>query len=251
MSIMKGISTYIGDVKAVNLRFPDKKTIIFRGDNGIQLLYIIESLLSTDMSSWYLESDKKFDYHYAKLPTKESRLTFTDGQFVASKEVVTKLGVVPNIHCIRGLCNGYNELRSFFLSQDGTVYSDIYTDLTEYSAKLLPPQWFRLVTLTNQVLGCDFVTLSGTSLSFDESDTGGIALEDKKFVYLLLGECFLTYKDCQRVILLPDISGLSSVIKVKLLAALDDITGHLITLSTMEVSESDISSEPALVILPV
>lgn len=94
MSIMKGISTYIGDVKAVNLRFPDKKTIIFKGDDGIQLLYIIESLLSTDMSPWYLESDKKFDYHYKKLPTKESRLIFTDGQLVASKEVVTKVGVV-------------------------------------------------------------------------------------------------------------------------------------------------------------
>lgn len=251
MSIMKGISTYIGDVKAVNLRFPDKKTIIFKGDDGIQLLYIIESLLSTDMSPWYLESDKKFDYHYKKLPTKESRLIFTDGQLVASKEVVTKVGVVPNIHCIRGLCNNYNELRSFFLSKDGTIYSDIYTDLTQYSAKLLQPQWVRLVALTNQVLGCDFVTLSGTSLSFDMSATGGISPEDKKFVYLLLGECFLTSKDCQRVILLPDIVDLSSSIKVRLLAALDDISGHLVTLSTMKVSEEDISSEPALVLVTV
>ena len=75
--LIKGVKTEVNG-NLLSIAFPDKKSIILRGTNGLQVLHIVESLLSNDFTGYYFEADKQYGFYY-KPVTGMSQLAFNDG----------------------------------------------------------------------------------------------------------------------------------------------------------------------------
>lgn len=59
MSLLKKVSTVISG-QTVEVNLPDKKTILLRGRNSLQVMFIIESLLRQDFTDYFRTLDKQF-----------------------------------------------------------------------------------------------------------------------------------------------------------------------------------------------
>ena len=99
MSLLKSVSTEITGNK-VQVTFPDKKTIVLRGQNSLHILYTVESLLAQDFTEYYSELDKQYGYYYGRLEG-TSILVFNDGAIFGRDKQVKVQGKIPNIHVIR------------------------------------------------------------------------------------------------------------------------------------------------------
>ena len=235
--LIKGVKTEVNG-NLLSVPFPDKKTIILRGSNGLQILHIVESLLSNDFTGYYFEADKQYGFYY-KPVTGMSQLAFNDGSIYGKDKAIHTQGVIPKIHCIRYLGKS-NKIRSFVISND-LQYSELYVDTTKYSTALTVAQWMRLISLINKVVGFEMVTLEDEQLSIQFREDYEIPVEGQQIIYMLIAECFVTPQGYSRVLLLPDIPYLSGKVQAELLETIDNINGHTLTLSSGSVQLSDFS----------
>ena len=248
MSAVKSLTTQIKGRDRV-IPFPAKKTIILRGMLGMDILHIVESLVTCDMTGYYSAQDVKYGFHYNE-PTAETLLSFEGGNLRGLNKVVTCCGSIPNIHCIRSIGNSFPNLRSTLLSQSGDL-NQVSTVLTHYSSVLSDKQWLRLVTMVNSIVGYDMCRLNGHELLLDLEYDCDISEDGRKIIYLLVAECFLTPEGYSRLLLVPDIGSLYPDVQIKLLGMLDNISGHMLTLSTARVQTSDLVSSESIVLINV
>lgn len=243
MSVIKRVSTQVKG-KTCSVSIPDSKTVILRGRLNLQILFTVESLLARDFTGNLAKIDSQYRYHYEPFEG-ESRLEFLNGVIIGANQTVKVEGEIPKIHCIRYLGNGFEEIRSFLLSETAVV-NRLYTNTVKYTSALSPKSWVRMIAMVNSVVGYQMVTLTGTDLKFNFESDDEIDEEGKKLIYLLISECFLTPDDYTRVVILPDISCLYPEVQVKLLDTLDNIAGHSLTLSAARLQPSDILNSQSI-----
>lgn len=248
MSLIKSISMEIKN-KPIQIGLPDKKTIILKGQNATQLLYVVESLLSQDVTGYYKDLDKIYGFDYSDLDG-QSMITFNNGAIIGKNKISQVKGVVPDIHVVRYL-GASNKLRSFYLSNTITKQQPIYNNMTHYSHIIEDSSWIRLIAIANSIVGFDMVQLKNNDLHFSFQETYPISVEGQKIVYLLLAECMLTPEGYSRVLLLPDINYLDVNVQIKLLEYLDNIKGHTLTLSLANISNDDLSVNSAITFVTV
>lgn len=247
MSLIKSMSTEISS-RNIQVCFPEKKTIILRGTNALHIMHIIECLLGQDFTGYYWELDKQYGFNYNEV-SGVSSVVFNSGAILGKDKVIQVQGVVPNIHVIRYL-NGYT-FRSFYLTTTVGTYAPLYNDLTKYSHILQDTQWIRLISLVNNLVGFELVKLEDSTLKFFFSSEFNISIDGQKLIYSLLAECFITPDNYSRVLLLPDMSILPKDIQIKYLETLDNIKGHTLTLSTANISPSDLDEKSVISFLNV
>ena len=235
--LLKSLKTEING-NLVSINFPDKKSIILRGENGIQLLHVLESLLSNDFTGYMSDKDKQYGFHYKPI-SGMSQLSFNTGDIYGKDKSIHIQGSIPKIHCIRylGACN---KIRSFLIS-DQLEYSELYIDTTKYSQSLEVSQWVRLSSLVNDVVGFNMVTFENSKLKIKFLEDYTISIEGQQIIYLLIAECFVTPRGYSRIVLLPDIPYLTGELQVKLIETIDNINGHTLALSTGDIKPSDLS----------
>lgn len=246
MSLLKSISTEINGRKA-QVTFPDKKSIVLKGQNALHMLFVVESLLAQDLSGYYSEVDKKDGFNYGDIEGLSS-LTFNDGAIFGKDNMCKAQGILPNIHVIR--CLG-TTFRSFYLSQELSGYSTVYNDMRHYSHIIQDAQWIRLLALVNNIVGFEMVSMKNGDLSFSFMDNYGISVEGQQIIYLLMAECFLTPDNYSRVLLIPNMSCLDNQTQIRFLEVLDDIKGHTLTLSTASIQPSELSESSCISFLNV
>lgn len=237
--LIKGVEGNIDNHK-VSIVFPDKKSIILKGTYSLELMYLIESLLSNDMTGYYAKADVEYGISYKEIGA-NAQIAFNDGLLYSKDQSVFTKGTVPIIHIIRYLTD--DKFRSI-ITGDETIKGcgSIYSDMTKYSTILNYPTWQRLVFLTNSLLGYDMVSADNNTLKFNivegKNNWSGKA---QKFVYLLLAECFVTPKNVHRVLLIPKIDILSKEQQIRLFSVLDNIKGHSLLLSNLDVKFNDLT----------
>ena len=242
---IQGLKTEING-KLLSLKFPDKKSIILRGTNNVQIIYIMECLLSNDFTGYYKDLDRKYGYDYKDIGT--SDLIFDEGRLQGKDKVISTWGKTPNIHCIRYLRNG--NFRSFLCSGD-IAFSELYTNMTEYSNVIPYTSWLRLCSMVNSFIESNIVDIVNNKLIFNWDENCEYSIEAQKFIYCIIAECFLTPKGYYRVLLLPDIELLNKSSQIKLIEYLDNIVGHKMTLSTVDVQFNDLSESSTVSLLNV
>ena len=98
--LFKCLKTHIGSRQVV-ANFPNKKSIVLKGNNGNQILYTLESLLAQEYTNYYLDLDaQNYGMNYTALE-EPSQLEFNDGYILGKEHIVSLGGSVPAIHCIR------------------------------------------------------------------------------------------------------------------------------------------------------
>jgi hypothetical protein len=239
MSLLKSVSTEISG-KTVQLVFPDKKTLIMRGANSLQMMHILECLLGQDFTGYYWSKDKEYGFSY-KPVSGVSRLVFNNGAILGKDKEIQVQGEIPNIHVIRYL--QWYTIRSFYLSNNLNNYSPLYTNLTQYSNILQDTQWYRIITMVNKLAGFEFVRLEDETLKFNFDETYGVTSNGLKLIYTLISECFVTPDNYSRVLLLPNINVLTQQKQIELLESLDNIKGHTLTLSSASISPDSLSED--------
>lgn len=243
---LKSIKTEVNGHPIV-VNFPDKKSIILRGQNNLHLLYVIEMLLSSDYTEYYKDLDKNYGFYYKNV-SGLSQLMFTNGSIVGKDKKIYINGQVPKLHCIRYLKDG--EFRSFLFS-DEIGYSEIYNDMTEYSTIIPDTAWIRLCTLVNNLIGSEVVVLNNRHLEFNWDNNSEFSIQAQKFIYMIFSECFLTPKGYLRILLFPDIDILSPKQQVNLIESLDNIIGHEMCISTGDIAFSDVAENSVVTFVNV
>lgn len=248
MSLLKKVSTGING-QTIDVNLPDKKTIILRGRNALQVLFITESLLRQDFTDYFSSLDKQFGFDYAE-PTGTSYVMFNNGAIMGKDKAIKLQGIIPNIHVVRylGACN---KIRSSYMAQTMNVRANTEVDMTKYSHIIYDAQWIRLIASVNNILGFEFVRLEDEQLQFNFDNTKEIGVEGQEIIYLLIAECTLTPEGYSRVLLLPDIPYLSAKAQVKLLETLDNFRGHTLTLSLANIQPSDLGASSIISFLNV
>lgn len=247
MSLLKSLNTEVNN-RALQVNFPDKKSLILRGTNALQVIHIVECLLSQDFTGYYAELDKKYGFRYDNVYGLSS-LVFNAGAILGKNKETQVQGVVPNIHTIRYL--GCYTIRSFYLTNVAGTYAPLYNNMTRYSHVIQDIRWVRLLALVNNVVGFELVKLENEQLKFNFVENGEIGVDGQKLIYSLIAECFLTPDGYSRVLLLPDMNILPKNIQVRFLELLDDINGHTLTLSTANIIPSDIKTTSIISFLNV
>lgn len=247
MSLLKVLNTELNN-RPLQVNFPDKKSIVLRGFNAIQVIHIVECLLSQDFTGYYAELDKSYGFNYSQV-TGLSSLIFNSGAILGKDKETQVQGIVPNIHVIRYL-NNYT-FRSLYLTTVAGTYAPLYNDMTKYSHVIQDVQWVRLLALVNNIVGFELVKLENNEIKFSFNTNSEISIEGQKLIYSLLAECFITPEGYSRVLLLPNISILPKNIQVKFLELLDDINGHTLTLSTADINPNDLKASSIISFLNV
>lgn len=248
MSLLKKVSTVISG-QTVEVNLPDKKTILLRGRNSLQVIFIIESLLRQDFTDYFRTLDKQFGYDYSE-PEGTSYIRFNDGIIMGKDKAIQIQGQVPNIHVVRYL-GSCNKIRSSYMSETMNTQANTEVDMTKYSHIIFDSQWIRLIASVNSILGFEFVKLENEQLQFNFDNTKEIGVEGQEIIYLLIAECTLTPEGYSRVLLLPNIPYLSPKTQVKLLEVLDNFRGHTLTLSLANIQPSDLSASSIISFLNV
>lgn len=248
MSLIKAIKTEVNG-KQVSVTLPDSKTVILRGRLSMHILYVVESLLSSDCTGYYADIDSQFGIKYEALDGL-SQIMFNNGYLSGRDKCVMAAGVVPNFHCVRYIGNNVHQLRSFLLASDGNL-NCLDHDLTKYSSVLADTQWIRMMAIVNDIVGYEMCELKEHKIKFNMDVDSDIDEDTRGLIYILVAECFLTPPNYHRVLLLPDIIGLYPDTQVKLLDSLDNISGHTLTLSTARVQPADIVNSRSVTLLNV
>lgn len=248
MSLLKKVSTVING-QTVDVNLPNKKTIILRGRNALQVMFIIESLLRQDFTDYFRQLDSQYGFNYLE-PEGTSYIMFNDGIVMGKDGAIQFQGVVPNIHVIRYL-GASNKIRSSYMTEVMNTQANTEVDMTKYSHIIYDAQWIRLVASVNTILGFEFVKLENEQLHFNFDNTKSIGIEGQEIIYLLIAECTLTPQGYSRVLLLPNIPYLDAKTQVKLLEVLDNFRGHSLTLSLANIQPSDLSASSIISFLNV
>lgn len=247
MSLLKSLNTEING-RPLQVNFPDKKTIILRGSNALQVIHVVECLLSQDFTGYYSDIDKVYDYYYQKV-TGVSSLVFNAGAILGKNKETQIQGVVPSIHVIRYLNDC--KFRSFYLTTVAGTYSPVYNNMTKYSHVIQDTQWIRLLALVNDLVGFELVKLENEELKFTFNENSEICIDGQKLIYTMLAECFLTPDGYSRVLLIPNIDILPTKVQVRFLELLDDINGHTLTLSLADINPSNLKATSIISFLNV
>ena len=241
------VKTYIGS-KQVVANFPNKKSIVLRGNNGEQILYVLESLLSQDYTNYYLDLDRKnFGLSYTELE-KPSQLDFTNGFILGKDRTVTFTGQVPAIHCIRYVGDG--TVRSFLSSKE-KLFSSLDINTKHYNSILPLAVWMRMLAVVNDILGFKFVDFVDGDIAFKFDENSEYSVDAQKLVYTLVSECFLTPQGYARVLLLSNLDYLTVEQKVHLIEKIDNLQGHSALITTCNISIDDVSDNSAITFLNV
>ncbi len=239
--LIKRVRTYVNNKELV-FNIPDKKSIILRGSNGLQVIFVLESLLSGDTGFYRFDLDKSYGFNYSPV-TGLSEVLFNSGVITGMDRIVHKDGVIPRLHVIRYL-NG-SIIRSFLMSGKADT-SCVSTDMCVYTKAVAEDIWQRVFLITNDILGFPYVTVVNGVLQFNSQEGTYWGIDSQMLVYLLVAECCLTPEGYHRVLLLPDISFLDGRHQALLIEHLDNIRGHSLCLSCGSISYDDISSDSVL-----
>ena len=234
------LGTFTGTFNGMfkSIKFEDSNIILVKGDNALQFLYEIECLLAIDLTKQYGENDYLYCQPYKEIEG-VVKLQFDTGAMIGAKDRVIIEGVSPHIHCIRYL--GKDSFRSFLVTDDVSC-SKIGSSLTRKNHILSDVEWHRLILLTNRVVGFELVALKGDELcfSFIEDESCGITVEMQKLVYLLLSDCSLSIDDYERIVLIPDMFGISKEICIRLFQAICGLKNHGVLLTGVDLQVEDL-----------
>ena len=233
----------------LGIDFPNSKTLILNGMNADDVIYRIESLLSSDYTSYFQNADKLYGFYYKEFDG-DSVLYFKNGSYIIASsktKIVKSKNTIPNIHCIRYLGNG--EFRSFITMTD-TKHTLLDTNMTKYNSNIPLQVWIRIVETTNKFVGYNYVELKDNKIEFNYKECD-FSEEAQKMIYLLISECYLTPPKYERVLLLSNIDLLTTSQQVQFLELLDNFIGHDICISSAKVNWSDISSNSVIKVLNV
>lgn len=248
MSVLKRISG-----RSVTAFIPECKTVVFSGNKADDILFDIECLLARDVTKEFINIDDQYGITHEPLD-KSLKLTFTSGALYVEDGIVKTTGTVPNVHYVRLIGNGVNTVRSCLVSES-TKRTSIFSNLFTYTSALPDSKWIRLCETVNSIVGyemCNLVSSGGSKeLKFDLDKECEISAELRDLVYLLVSECYLTPDGYIRVLLLPNIEGMSSSFQLKLLDTLDNIKGHSLTLSTAKISSAEAKKAASVVVISV
>lgn len=193
----------------IDIQLPTRKLLIVRGgsDSKSFVSDVIESILGTDYTRANAEEIFQTD----------SSLTFDDGEAYIKARAVCVKGKTQNIHCVLNDGVGVKS----FLTAEGTKDTSISYDFTHYNNGIENNKWIRLVTLTNNVLGYNAVSLLHNEITFDLKN------DFMKLIYLLLAESVATPEGYSRIMLLSEgiraIEGYTDELYAKLLTSLCNI----------------------------
>ena len=245
--MIKRLSTKVHDTD-VNINFPDKSVIFLKSEYADYYLHIIEALVGTDFTGRLRDMDIKYGFRYDLEEDDTSSLVFENGVIEGSNKVVIQMGSLPSIHCIRTLSGTI--YRSFIFS-DKLTNQDISIDMRKYTSMIPDSSWFRIIKLTNNLLGFDYVSLSDRVLSFNPSFEHELSEDAMQFIYLIICECFLTPSGYYRLFLCSDIDCLSKDWQVKLFNVLSTVNRGITIVSACKVLPVDIMDYPSMTIINV
>lgn len=239
--LIKRIKTYINGNELV-FNVPNKKSIVLRGSNGLQVIYVLESLLSGDTGHYNFDLDKQYGFNYQQLGVMHE-VQFNDGIITGMDRVVHTSGRIPRVHVIRYLSGVV--FRSFLMA-DGSDAVSISQDMMHYSKAVPEALWQRIFIVTNRLLGFQYVARGNEGLEFRVSDDCGWSQEAQCLAYILIAECCLTPEGYHRVLLLPDIKCMTGKQQASLIETLDNIQGHSLCLSCGTITYDDLASDSCL-----
>lgn len=248
---IKGIEFSVNNRKQ-SIVFPNKKSIILKGNNTNELFSVMERLLGQDMTDYYPTIDEvEYNILYQKIGM-QSQLHFTDGVLIGKDLTVKKSGSIPTVHCIRYLKN--NKFRSF-ITEDKNKHNNqiLFTNTTKYSDSIPMTTWQRIITTVNSFIGAEFVSydMNTRQLVFATENAEGWTYKAEKIIYMLISECYLTPEGISRVLLLPQIECMTAKQEMELIEVLDNIKGHCLLLSDINVSFNDIPKNSALTVISI
>lgn len=233
---LKSLKTII-DEKEKEVTFPDKKSVIVKGENKNQILYLIETLLSRDYTDYYAKIDSNYDFFYEPL-SEMSVLVFTNGKIIGKSSTIKVQGEVPKIHCIRYVRNGV--IRSF-LCNDNMDECSLGNNMTRYNEQIDMSIWYRLIQTVNDYLGFVFVELVDKDLRFHftTDNIKKFTVDAQKLAYMLISECFITPENYLRILLLSEIECMTKEQILDLIKLLDNLKGHEMLLTVDEIETKD------------
>lgn len=233
---LKSLKTILKE-KEKEVTFPDKKSVIIKGENKNQILYLVETLLSRDYTDYYAKVDSKYDFFYEPL-SEQSVLIFTNGKIIGKKSTIRVQGEVPKIHCIRYVRDGV--IRSF-LCNDNMEACSLVNNMTRYSEQIDISVWDRLIRTVNEYLGFVFVELVDKDLRFHftTDNLKEFTVEAQKLAYMLISECFITPENYLRILLLSEIECMTKEQILDLIKLLDNLKGHEMLLTVDEIETDD------------
>lgn len=218
----------------VSFDFRGKHNIAVVGTTSLNLIHVMELLLSRDFTSNLKTKDTVYNFEYSDI--KDAVLTLDSGIIAGQGGRVVTQGNIPAIHCIRYTKRG--NIRSYLFT-DKVCNASVCTDLTSYTSVISDINWYRLITLVNKFIGVEVVSLHDNNLVFDFVSDYKYTIETQKFIYLLLAECFLTPALAKRVLLLGDIDLLDINSQIKLIKYINRINGDSYCISTANISLDD------------
>ena len=245
--LFKCLKTDMGSRQVV-ANFPNKKSIVLKGNNGNQILYTLESLLAQEYTNYYLDLDaQNYGMNYTALE-EPSQLEFNDGYILGKEHIVSLGGSVPAIHCIRYIKNG--TIRSFLCSKE-KLFSTLDIDTKHYNSIIPIAIWIRMLMTVNDILGAEIVSFKDNDIVFDFKENFEYSIEAQKLVYTLVSECFLTPEGYARVLLLSDLDYLTTKQKVHLIEKLDNLPNHSSLITTCDIGFDDVSDDSAITFLNI
>lgn len=234
--MLKNISFKYSDGKEYSFDFKEHRKLILYGARALDILYSLESILTSELSNNISTKDQVYQINYSNIS--DIHLQFTNGSFaIMSSGALIKRGNIPIVHTIRYSGNG--NIRSYDFTTRNAV-SKIQANLFEYGSALSETQWLRLISAVNMYLDFKFVELVDKELRFTASETSKFSFNECKFVYMLFGEIFLT-KSSNQIVLLSDIEFMSKEHQIKLISYLSNILRVEIVVSAMNIDYSDIN----------
>ena len=234
--MLKTISIKYSDGKEYSFDFKAHKSLILYGSRALDILYSLESVLTSELGNNISTKDQVYQINYSSIS--DIHLQFQNDSFIImSSGALIKRGDIPKVHTIRYSGNG--NIRSYIFSESN-VQSKIQTNVFQYSSVMTETQWLRFISAVNMYLDFEFVKLIDNELQFITNETTEFNIEECKFVYMLFGELFLT-RGINQIVLLSNIEFMTKEHQIKLISYLTNILRVSLVVSAMNIDYSDIN----------
>lgn len=225
---LKGIQTFYKN-KIINIELPDKKSIVLNGTKK-ECTYILD-LLRTMLGVDYNDNLRYLENRSEDVLKNNASIRFTTGSILLKDGTITIHGRVPYLHVV--MVDNSGDINSFLVSQSASPIG-LATDMTKYNTEIEHTDWIRLLELFNRYAGfdcCTLVELADSTYKLEFTDL----TPELETVYLLMSESFLTPQDYLRIVLLPDIKGVTPERMFELIELVDNINKLEMIISSADV----------------
>ena len=228
--MFKSFSTTNG--VSIDVAFPDKSLLLVKGNSNI-FLHLVESLLAYDFTGNLVNDTKQYNYEGV------SSLVFDSGVLTGQEKRVFDEGVIPKIHSIRYLEDSDN-IRSFLIGGDSE--GDMISNSTlKKTGAISDESWVRITQVLNNLFGYTAVSIENSNLIFSFEERPELSEKVQKIMFLLLAECYLTPSGYERLVILPNMTGVNKSVLSKFMYQLILTSGKTTVMTSADLQLSDFS----------